>query len=295
MFLSPPEAPIADFVARLNQGYQRFYQHHPQDAEYADLFDQSARFILRLLAQSNAPYHNLDHTVLVTLTGQAILCGKQLKEQTVTRHDWLHFILSLLCHDVGYVRGACQADQVDQHIYATGREGDPIMLAPTATDASLAAYHVDRSKQFVQETFQQHPQIDIAFIQHNIERTRFPIRPDVTHQDTHSYAGLARAADLVGQLSDPNYLDKLPDLFCEFTETGVHKALGYENVQDVQADYPRFFRQILPYLQGGLNYLDWTPNGRQILAHLYRNVAIAEQSASAPLDSLSPTLCPVSV
>jgi len=24
--------------------------------------------------------------------------------------DWLHFIISLLCHGIGYVRGICQGD-----------------------------------------------------------------------------------------------------------------------------------------------------------------------------------------
>jgi hypothetical protein len=284
MFLTSSEATkIAHCVNCLNDGYQRFHHQRSQCAEYADILDQSARFILRILARSNAPYHNLDHTVLVTLTGQEILRGKQLQAQAVTDHDWFHFILSLLCHDVGYVRGVCQTDRVDQHSYAMGVADGHIGLTPTATDASLAAYHVDRSKQFVQEAFRHHPQIDIATIQHYIELTRFPIAPAALYQDTKSYAGLARTADLVGQLSDPNYLDKLPDLFNEFAETGVHQALGYHNAQDVKADYPRFFRQILPYLQDGLDYLDWTGQGRQILANLYHNVAIAEQPATAAI------------
>ena len=290
MSLTSPEATIAHCVNCLNEGYRYFHRSYPQLAKYADILDEAARFVLSILAQSNAPYHNLEHTVLVTLTGQEILRGKQRQGQTVTDYDWFHFMLSLLCHDVGYVRGVCQADQVGQHLYTTGVEDGQVVLAPTATDASLAAHHVDRSKQFVQEAFQQQPQIDIALIQHNIELTRFPIAPAALYRDTTSYAGLARTADLVGQLSDPHYLDKLPDLFKEFAETGVNQVLGYHDAQDIRADYPRFFRQILPYLQDGLADLDWTYKGRQILANLYHNVAIAEQPLPNAIVSLNASL-----
>jgi hypothetical protein len=287
MFITSTEAPIDHWVTQLNQGYQRFHQNHPKSAESAHLFDYAARFILRTLAQSNAPYHNVEHTVLVALTGQEMLQGKHRRDQDVTAGDWFHFILSLLCHDIGYVRGVCQLDYVNLGLYATGVGNHQVGLAPTATDASLATYHVDRSKQFVQETFQHYPNIDIAAIQHNIEFTRFPHPLDATPPTPQSYAGLARAADLVGQLSDPNYLDKLPDLFSEFVETGFHKVLGYQQAQDLQADYPRFFRQILPGLQAGLDYLDCTYNGRQILANLCRNVAIAEQKSPAAMPPLN--------
>ena len=41
--------------------------------------------------------------------------------------------------------------------------------------------------------------------------------------------GLVRAADLIGQLADVNYLRKIPPLFAEFNEIGTNKKLGYRN------------------------------------------------------------------
>ncbi|HBB33823.1 MAG TPA: metal-dependent phosphohydrolase, partial [Cyanobacteria bacterium UBA9273] len=56
---------------------------------------------------SDALYHNVEHTILVTLVGQEILRGKHIRDGGVSCEDWLHFIISLLCHDIGYVKGVC--------------------------------------------------------------------------------------------------------------------------------------------------------------------------------------------
>ena len=41
---------------------------------------------------------------------------------SVNPRDWLHFIVSLLCHDIGYVRGICRGDADGQ--YVTNLAGD---------------------------------------------------------------------------------------------------------------------------------------------------------------------------
>jgi len=65
-----------------------------------------------------------------------------------------------------------------------------------------------------------HKLIDAEVIKHNIELTRFPVPKAEDHQDTVYYPGLVRVADLIGQLSDPRYLNKITSLFYEFEETG---------------------------------------------------------------------------
>src|SRR4029453_12190281 len=50
--------------------------------------------------------------------GQEILRGKHVREGGVSPRDWMHFILSLLCHDIGYVRGVCREDR--NSVYTTG-------------------------------------------------------------------------------------------------------------------------------------------------------------------------------
>ena len=55
-----------------------------------------------------------------------ILRGRHIRQGGVTPSDWLHFMISLLCHDIGYVRGVCRADRGD--VCSTGR-GDQVVAA----------------------------------------------------------------------------------------------------------------------------------------------------------------------
>lgn len=50
---------------------------------------------LENIAASDAAYHNMNHTIMVTLVGQEILRGKHTRDGGVTPRDWLHFTISL--------------------------------------------------------------------------------------------------------------------------------------------------------------------------------------------------------
>src|SRR5262245_61058516 len=99
---------IDAFVQRLQQAYPRTYGSLAP--EYGGSLGWAWRIELENIANSDALYHNVEHTIMVTLVGQEILKGKHLREGRVTPSDWLHFIISLLCHDIGYVRGVCRDD-----------------------------------------------------------------------------------------------------------------------------------------------------------------------------------------
>ena len=152
-----------------------------------------------------------------------------------------------------------------------------ISLPLGASDASLTKYHVDRAKLFIDERFGGHKLIDAEAIKSNIELTRFPIPTAEDHQETNNYPGLVRAADLIGQLSDPRYLKKITSLFYEFEETGMNKLLGYNNPADLRNNYPKFYwNGVYPYIKDGLRYLSLTQQGKQIIANLYSNVFVVE-------------------
>src|ERR1700731_3981926 len=57
------------------------------------------------------------------------------------------------------------------------------------------------------------------------------------------FPGLLRAADLIGQLADINYLRKTAALFNEFRETGISTKLNFNSAADLRANYPHFFWQ----------------------------------------------------
>lgn len=268
---------INAFMKRLIDGYRYTYGGYKSD--YAEIIAWAGSMALENIANSDALYHNVEHTILVTLVGQEILRGKHIREGGVSCEDWLHFHLSLVCHDIGYVKGVCQQDQPHLGLYATGMNGMKVSLPPGATDASLTPYHVDRGKLFIEERFGGHKLIDAELIKRNIELTRFPVPKDDDHEDTVNYPGLVRAADLIGQLSDPRYLQKIVALFYEFEETGQNQLLGYKTPGDLRQGYPKFYWNVVyRYIKDALAYLELTQQGKQIVANLSANVFRVEHA-----------------
>lgn len=223
---------------------------------------------------SDALYHNAEHTAHVTLVGLHILRGKQAVDGTVTPALWGNTVIALLCHDIGYVRGLCRSDGAQ--VLATGIEGTSFKDVSGSSDAVLMPIHVDRGKRFVAEHFQDAGLVDIEFVSACIERTRFPVPAAPAYAETADFPGLVRAADLIGQLSDLRYLNKLAAIFYEFEEVGFNRRLGYERPGDLRAAYPCFFDScVAPYIQDGVRMLEQSADGREILGQLYTNLALA--------------------
>jgi hypothetical protein len=269
--LNPNKLLCQAFVEELRLDYAQTYGG--LQPAYADIIAWVGNMGVETIANSNALYHDVEHTIFVSLVGQQILRGKHIREGGVSCEDWLHFTISLVCHDIGYVKGVCRHDVISLRRYATGQGDETVVLPEGYTDASLTPYHVDRGKLFVEERFGGHGLLDAEVIKANIELTRFPVPLDTDHQDTRNYPGLVRAADLIGQLSDPRYLHKIPALYYEFEETGVNKALGYRHPEDLRRNYPKFYwKTVYPYIKDAIAYLKLTQEGKQILSNLYGHV-----------------------
>jgi len=264
---------IVEAVGRyLTDQYRRVFGEGGPDHRPA--IAAAARLGLERIALSDALYHDVEHTVMVTLVGTAILRGREIAER-LTPGDWLHMTVALLCHDVGYVRGACRGDTATEVVVDLA--GTRLPLPRGASDAFLPPYHVDRSKIFVRERAEVIGAVDPERVAAAIELTRFPVPDDGDHDATGTEAGLVRAADLIGQLADPGYLRKQTALFHEFVETGTAARLGYRSPADLAEAYPRFFwEKVEPYIGDALRYLALTQDGRQWTANLYAQVFAVE-------------------
>src|SRR5246127_1175337 len=107
----------------------------------AELIPFAARLALECIGNSDALYHNIEHTMLVTLAGHDIFRGRALYNQ-VTADDYAHTIIACLTHDIGYVRGLLRGDDADGFVInATGKK---VVLPRGSSDAALLPYHVDR-------------------------------------------------------------------------------------------------------------------------------------------------------
>jgi len=99
---------IEAFIRELRTMYGRTYTI--LEPNYPGILSFAAQLNLETIATSDAAYHDVNHTIMVTLVGQELLRGRHISVGRVTPHDWLYFIISLLCHDIGYVRGICRGD-----------------------------------------------------------------------------------------------------------------------------------------------------------------------------------------
>ncbi len=252
--------------------YRRVFGHREPD--HGPAIATAVRLALERIALSDALYHDVEHTVLVTMVGTEILRGREIAEP-MSPEDWLHMTVALLCHDVGYVRGACRGDTATEVVVSV--DGERKVLPRGVSDAWLTPYHVDRSKIFIQERAGIIGGVDPRRVAAAIELTRFPVPEDEDHRGTGNEAGLMRAADLIGQLADPNYLRKQTALFHEFVETGMAQRLGFDSPADLGDSYVSFFwNKVEPYIGDALRYLALTQEGRQWIANLYAQVFTVE-------------------
>ena len=238
-----------------------------------EIVPAAARLALECIGNSDALYHNVEHTMLVTLAGHDILRGRSLHTH-VSVEDYAHVIVACLGHDIGYVRGLFRDDDADGFVIDSA--GNKVTLPRGASDAGLMTHHVDRSKLYVMKRVV--PPLDKQRIADAIEGTRFPPLAD---QQYGEEASIVRAADFIGQLGDPNYIRKSNALYHEFEEVGINRQLGYDSPADIVHRYPQFYwDRVAPQIQTEIRYLNMTSSGRRWIANLYANVFRAEQEIS---------------
>lgn len=149
-------------------------------------------------------------------------------------------LIAMLFHDTGYLK----------------KRDDP-----GGTGAKYTLTHVTRSIMFAEEflTEQDLPITEIRAIQNmirctgvHVDLTRIPFQSEVER-----VVGFALgSADLLGQMSAEDYVDKLPILYAEFEESARYyegKMMGtiaFESAQDLIRRTPAFWTgYVLPKLQ----------------------------------------------
>src|SRR5207247_7808230 len=75
---NPIQVVIEAFVEQLRGRYDQTYG--TLDPDYPGIIGFIARLAMENIANSDAPYHDMNHTIMVTLVGQEILRGKHISE-----------------------------------------------------------------------------------------------------------------------------------------------------------------------------------------------------------------------
>ena len=271
------------FIQKLEGKRQEIMPQSPP--EYLHIFTDAVHTSMNIISRSDALYHDVEHTCMVTLCGQEIFAGKKILEGELNASDWLHYTIALLFHDIGYVKNILNGDDGDTQIINSA--GETLELKGGDTDASLTPCHVERGKLFIDER-NWGAEIDKNLLIEFLSYTQFPI-PDRGVAGTleeHKVRGLAQlvgSADLIGQLADPMYDVKIARLFYEFSETGSAKQMGYDNPDDLRKGYPGFFINFVrPHIGDALKYLQVTDEGKTWVSSL--NYHVFSQSHKAQLE-----------
>lgn len=159
-------------------------------------------------------YHDLSHTLSVFMCAIRLMHGVHVSGTPLTEQEMTSIMLAALLHDVGY------AQQL-------GSE--------TGTGAQFTKIHVSRGIQFMQRyaVEQDYPAALAASLEFLLQSTDHMrgfsniIFPD---ERTRMLGQIVSTADLVGQMADRLYLEKLMFLYFEFKEAGLG---NYKNIRDL--------------------------------------------------------------
>ncbi len=173
----------------------------------------------------NTKYHDLHHTSDAFLAMARLVHGAILEKEKISEEYAILALITTLMHDVGYI-------QTDDDITGTG--------------AKYTEVHVDRSIKFMEKYFEKNafPKEQIKTCSDMLLCTGVHAKIDDIKFSTREAELLGKmlgTADLVGQMSDRTYIEKLPFLFHEFRESNINI---YKNELDLIIKTVDFYHTI---------------------------------------------------
>lgn len=183
----------------------------------------------------DTPYHDLDHTLEVTRTFARIVSGWNRETSPAVTIDLFDLgLMAALLHDAGYIK----------------REGDN-----HGTGAKYTFTHVGKSAAFADRMMEGAGMEEgrrkalCNMIWHTCTQTN-KAEIDYSGDEEKRVAHSVGTADIVGQMSSPAYLQKLPRLYDEFAEAYEHEGLEklarnnniiFENAEQLIKGTPAFY------------------------------------------------------
>jgi len=174
---------------------------------------------------SNTKYHNLEHTNAVALAVARLMHGLWLEGHPFTAGDLVLGIVAALFHDTGLIQAEYDTEGTGAK-YTIGHEKRSIDLARNYLPShGFDAEAVEDCSYMILYTILFKPVQDIPF-----------------RREAVSLLGrILGSADLLAQMADRSYLEKIPLLFFEFKEGGVP---NYSNELDMLVATENFYEFI---------------------------------------------------
>ncbi|MDY6857252.1 MAG: HD domain-containing protein [Thermodesulfobacteriota bacterium] len=174
---------------------------------------------------SNTKYHDLEHTSSTALATARLIHGLYVQGQVFSPRIVQLCLIGALFHDTGLI-------QTEKEVNGTG--------------AQYTIGHEDRSIVFMEKylTENGYSQKDIRDCGHIIKCTELfaPIEDiPFKSEEVRTMGKVLGTADLLAQMADKNYQEKLPLLFLEFQEAGME---GFETPLELFRKTEGFYRSV---------------------------------------------------
>ncbi|MBL8027188.1 MAG: hypothetical protein JNL74_12290 [Fibrobacteres bacterium] len=190
--------------------------------------------------ECNTYYHDLNHTVEVALAAARTVHGAAVSGHIITADETLLLLIAALLHDTGYIQ------TIDD------TEG---------TGAKYATIHVKRSIDFSRSYCQtmncEGMMADLEKMILSTELMQTPALLGFKSKTMLELANILGSADLLGQMANRCYLEKLLFLYYEFVEGNIK---GYNSEKEMLEKTTKFYELVKTRLYSVLGnvqqYLD---------------------------------------
>ena len=174
---------------------------------------------------SNTKYHDLEHTNSVMLAAARLMHGGFLKDHTFSSKNILLGLIASLFHDIGFIQA--ESDQKGSGAkYTIGHEQRSInFMKKYLAEKSFTASEMEDCSHIIMCTIL------------NLELDQISFRSD----EIKILGKIIGSADLLAQMADRAYLEKLFLLFKEFEEAGLP---GYGSEFELLHKTEDFYKQV---------------------------------------------------
>ncbi|QGY39591.1 hypothetical protein GM415_05485 [Pseudodesulfovibrio cashew] len=172
----------------------------------------------------NTAYHDFEHTCAVFLAAVRLVDGALAEGETFPRAAAVKCVLAALFHDVGLIQAEGD-DSGTGAVHTVGHEARSIRFMRENLEGKLAPEDLDDVADCIRCTILNMPPGLIEF------------RTD----DMRRMGEFVGSADLLAQMADRYYLEKLPRLFEEFREAGIP---GYASAHDLLVRTRVFYQEV---------------------------------------------------
>jgi hypothetical protein len=173
----------------------------------------------------NTTYHDVNHTMDCFLAMTRLIHGAVVGGISFAKRDVSLGLISALMHDTGYIQTVAENN---------------------GTGAQYTLSHIERSIEFMEKYFQdsKFPSAWLPVCRNFLRCTGLDVKiADIDFESReHEILGqMLGTADLIGQMADKHYLEKLRFLYNEFKEGGVP---GYADEVDLLKKTPNFWEMV---------------------------------------------------